>query len=101
MRTRLELHNKLCDILGSKNVYYTPPSKGMKYPAIKYDMDNINGLHADDILYKSSKRWIITIIDENPDSIIPEKLLNSIRYCSFDRTYTSDDLYHFVFTLYF
>ena len=39
MGTRLELQNKLEELLGSRHVYFQPPeSVKMEYPAIKYSM---------------------------------------------------------------
>lgn len=101
MRTRLELHEKLCDILGTKHVYYMPPSRGMKYPAIRYELNNSSVDFADNGRYRNFKRWTITVIDENPDSEIGDKLIDSFDYCTLDRVFTSDNLNHFVYTLYF
>lgn len=100
MRTRKDLSNKLRSILGSKNVYYRPPSNGMKYPCIKYDLEGDRAFFADNIKYINPKRWKITVIDENPDSEIPDKV-NKLPYCSFDRTYESGGMNHWVFILYF
>ena len=37
MRSRLDLHEALCEALGSKNVYFSPRSNvKMSYPAIVY-----------------------------------------------------------------
>lgn len=42
MGTRLELQNKLEELLGSRHVYFQPPeSVKMEYPAIKYSMTGI------------------------------------------------------------
>ena len=42
MKTRYELHEFLCEILGSRNVYFQPPeSVKMKYPAIVYERTEI------------------------------------------------------------
>ena len=39
---RLELHEILCTILGSRNVYFQPPeSIKMNYPAIVYGLDDM------------------------------------------------------------
>lgn len=100
VRTRLTLHEMLCDILGSRNCYFSPPSKGMKYPCIKYDLAGQYGNFADNVRWMKPKRWTLTYIDENPDSEMYEKLL-AIPYCSFDRLYKADNLNHFVFTLYY
>ena len=99
-RTRLELHSKLKDILGSNNVYFRQPAKGMKYPCFIYDLDGDYTLFADNVPYINPKRWSITIVEENPDSELPEKL-KILPYCRFDRVYQADCLNHFVFTLYF
>jgi hypothetical protein len=100
-RTRLELHDELCGVLGSKNVYFRPPSKGMKYPCIIYTLEGDDANFANNIQYIKRNRWGITIIDEDPDSEIPDRLKESLPYCGFDRTYESDGLNHFVYTLYF
>lgn len=100
MRTRIDLDNKLRMILGSNNVYFRPPSKGMKYPCIKYELDGDTAFYADNLPYINPKRWQLIIIDENPDTVIPDKV-KQLPYCKFDRTYQADGLNHFVFTLYF
>ena len=47
MASRRELHEILVGILGSKNVYYEPPSSLlMKYPAIVYSLDDIDKRYA-------------------------------------------------------
>lgn len=101
MATRLELHELLCDILESKNVYYQPPENvNMKYPAIRYYLDDIDNKFADNMPYHQKKSYQIIVIDKNPDSVIADKIAK-LPYCSFNRFYTSDNLNHFSFTLYF
>lgn len=100
-RSRLELHEVLCDILGSRNVYFQPPeSLKLKYPCIVYDLSDIPTEKANNGTYLKYKRYTVTVIDEDPDSEIPEKVL-ALPYCSFDRPYKSDNLNHSVLTLYF
>lgn len=102
MANRLDLHQELCDILGSTNVYFQPPaSLSMKYPCIRYSLARIDVLHADDSNYKNVKQYTVTVIDRNPDSETPEKILNHFKMCSFDRGYPADNLNHFVLTLYY
>ena len=56
MKNRLDLHKIFQDILGSKNVYFQPPeSIKMKYPAIKYSLDDIDKLSGDNIAYAKTK----------------------------------------------
>lgn len=100
MKTRKDLSNKLRSILGSNNVYYRVPSSGMKYPCIKYSLERNLTFFADDIKYINKKRWKLTVIDENPDSEIPDKI-NELPYCQLDRTYEVSGMNHWVFILYF
>lgn len=102
MAKRLDLHQELCDILGSTNVYFQPPANvSMKYPCIKYSLSGIDVDHADDSNYKSIRQYTVTVIDRNPDSEIPDMILNHFRMCSFDRGYPADNLNHFALTLYY
>lgn len=100
VRTRLELSKILHEVLGSENVYFRQPSEGMNYPCIKYDLADKETTFADNIPYIKAKRWTLIVIDENPDSEIPEKL-EELPYCTFDRTYQSDGLNHWVYNLYY
>lgn len=101
MGLRTELHEILKKILGSEYVYFQPPeSEKMKYPCIVYSLDDIDTKNADNISYVNTKRYAVTIIDKDPDSMIAEALLK-LSMCSFDRSYTKDNLNHWVFRLYF
>ena len=100
--SRLNLHEELCEILGSRNVYYQPPeSVKMRYPCIKYSRSGINQRHANDKSYNNTNRYEIIVIDLDPDSVIPDKILEHFKMCSFDRGYVSDNLNHNVYTLYY
>lgn len=97
---RYQLQRVLVDILGSKFVYYQPPlSLKMTYPCIVYSLDNYMDKNANNSLYFHKTRYQVTVIDRNPDSEIPMKL-NRLPHASLSRTYTADDLYHFVFHTY-
>lgn len=101
MADRLELQTLLEEILGSRNVYFQPPeSLLMKYPAIVYARDGINNTFADDESYVSRRRYSVTVIDEDPDSPIIDKV-NKLQNCQFNRHFTSDQLNHDIFTLFF
>lgn len=99
MNRRLELHELLCGVLGSRQVYYQPPeSVKMKYPAIRYSRYDIENSSADNIPYKQSHFYQITVIDSDPDSEIVHKV-SKLPMCTFDRHFTSDNLNHDVFTI--
>lgn len=101
MANRLDLHETLCNILGSRNVYFQPPeSVKMQYPAIKYSLSNMKNNHANDKVYTQSRSYQIIVIDKSPDSMISDKI-SQLSYCKFDRSYVSDGLNHYVYTLYY
>lgn len=97
---RIDLHNKLIDILGNKNVYFNPPeSLKMSYPCIRYSLNGIRKDSADDTMYIAKKSYSIILIHKDPDNTIVDDMLK-LELCSFDRSYVSNNLYHFIFTKY-
>lgn len=99
--SRLKLHEELCNILGSRNVYYQPPeSIKINYPAIVYSRDNIDNIFANNGVYNQHDAYSITVIDEDPDSEIVREISLMPR-CRFNRHFTSDNLNHDVFTLFY
>lgn len=101
MGQRLELQDLLEEILGTRYVYFQPPTNlKMEYPAIVYARDDLETQFADNHPYHVTARYTVTIIDRNPDSVIPTKVA-ILPMCVFDRRYTADNLNHDVFNLYF
>ena len=101
MASRLELQNKLEELLDSRSVYYQPPTNiKMVYTAIRYARKVIDAKYADDRIYSRMTCYEIIVISKTPDHPVIEKLLE-LPYCSYDRHYVSDNLYHDVFTLYY
>lgn len=101
MGQRTSLQALLEVLLGSRNVYFQPPpSIQMQYPAIVYRRDDDNMTHAGNKLYNRRIRYQVTVIDSNPDSLIPGKIA-LLPLCSYDRFYTADKLNHDVFNLFF
>lgn len=101
MAPRPNLQILLETLLGSRNVYFQPPTNVvMNYPCIVYRRDDKITLHANDKPYKHRKRYQVTVIDRNPDSAIPDKIAE-LPLCSFDRFFTADNLNHDVFQLFF
>ena len=98
---RLELHEILCEVLGSRNVYFQPPAGvKMTYPAIVYSLSGINNRHANDSVYMQRHSYTVTLIDKNPDNVTVDKL-SLLPKCSFDRPFVADNLNHYVFTIYY
>lgn len=106
---RPALHDILCELLPGPfpdnegdHCYFEPPSgKDMKYPCFVYHYTNDDDDFADNIHYRRSKRYTVTVIDYDPDSKIPDRLKERLPYCTSDRSFTSDGLKYFVHTLYF
>lgn len=105
-KSRLDFHDILVNILKSineqykNNCYFRGPSKGMKYPCIKYELDDIDIDYADNIIYNNKTKYLVTAIDTNPDSLLKNKVLE-LPYCRFVRTYETQGLNHFVFAIYY
>lgn len=101
MGKRLELQALLTELLGSNNVYFQPPpTTVMNYPCIVYHRDYQLTNHADDKPYKRRIRYLLTVIDRDPDSGLIDKI-SGLPMCSYDRFYTAHNLNHDVFKLFF
>lgn len=101
MGRRLDLHELLVDVLGSRNVYFQPPSsEKMRYPCIVYQRNRLEIKSANDSNYNMTTGYMLTLVDANPDSVIFEKIAR-LPMCRFDRHFTADSLNHDVFTLYY
>jgi hypothetical protein len=101
MALRLELQLVFRGLLGSDNVYFQPPPTiKMEYPCIVYRRDYEQANHADDIPYLRRKRYLVTVIDRNPDSSIPDRV-SALPMCTYDRFYTAENLNHDVYKLFF
>ncbi|ASR84594.1 hypothetical protein PQB76_gp014 [Arthrobacter phage Cheesy] len=100
MDRRLLLHEILTG-LGAEKVYFQPPANvSMVYPCIVYKRDSADTKFADDTSYRYTKRYMVTVITDDPDSEIPDKLAQ-LPLCTFNRHYVSGNLNHDVFNLYF
>lgn len=101
MASRLALQIELESILGARHVYYQPPaSVRMEYPAIVYCRNDIVNFHADDGIYSQMNSYELTVIDEDPDSEIV-RAVSLLPRCRFTRHFTSENLNHDVFTIYY
>lgn len=101
MASRLELQARFEEILGSRNVYFQPPSSvQMEYPAIVYSLKKINNESANDDVYMQTRAYEVTLIDKNPDNEFVG-IISRLPMCSFDRHFKSDNLNNYVFTIYY
>jgi hypothetical protein len=99
MASRLDLQTLLEGIVD--NVYFQPPSSiNLSYPCIVYKRSFIKTRFADNAPYSLKNEYSLTVMDRNPDTLIPETLA-LLPSCSFDRHFMADNLNHYVFTIYY
>jgi hypothetical protein len=99
MAPRLELQQLLETF--TDNVYFQPPENvNLKYPCIIYERNYADTKFADDKPYTHVLRYMIIVIDQDPDSEIPGKVA-SMPMSIFNRFYTADNLNHDVFNVFF
>lgn len=101
MGQRQALQAVLEGLLESPNVYFQPPASiQMQYPCIVYQRYTALTEFADGIPYVHNKRYQVTVIDQNPDSLIPD-LIAMLPLCVHNRFFVVNNLNHDVFNLYY
>lgn len=99
MGQRLDLQAILQEL--APTVYFQPTNNTvMSYPCIVYERDMAETQHADNAPYRRTKRYMVKVIDRDPDSVIPDKVA-LLPMCLFERHFTAGNLHHDVFNLYF
>ena len=85
-----------------KKVYFQPPATvKLSYPCIIYHQYRYDTDFADNKLYLSRTAYTVTYVDSNPDATFPDTYLKTQPLTHFERSYTSDNLHHWVFTTYY
>jgi hypothetical protein len=99
MAPRLQLHELLKSF--TDNVYFQPPTNiKLEYPCIIYRRDYAETEFADNLPYNHRVRYMITAIDRDPDSDIPDKIA-AMPLCLFNRFFTVDNLNHDVYKVFY
>lgn len=102
MGNRLALHNKLSEILGTTNLYYQQPENyKIKYPCIIYNQEAGDIKKANNKVYSYTKKYSVTCIYNTDNEDIILEMLDSFEYCRLENVFVSDNLYHYIFTLYY
>ena len=107
-RQRTDLQTELELLMGAvagpefiQNVYFQPPpSVKLKYPCIVYEVDYRMNAFADNLPYRNTKRYQLTVIDRNPDSKIPDGVAR-LPLNTYVRFFAAGDLNHHIFVLYY
>lgn len=112
MRPRKELDDKLRQFLDDHNIpktsdgkyhlYFQPTSNTkLAYPCIIYSIEDKPEWRANNKIYNLTNRYSVTYISKSSEDQTVNDLLEDFFYCSFDRRYVTDNLYHTVFSIYF
>lgn len=72
----------------------------MRYPAIVYNRDFQYAAYADNDLYSRKTRYQVTVIDRDPDSLIPDKVA-ALPLTRYVRHFTTENLNHDIYDVYF
>ena len=100
-KTRLDFQTFLETFKGDRNVYFQPPpSIKMSYPAIRYKLYTIRNTNADNLAYLQATGYEMTYITKDPDDPMITSL-GKLPMCTLDRFYTSDNLNHYVFIIFY
>lgn len=98
---RTDLQEKLEELLGSRNVYFQPPEAFKRnFPCFQYSLDRFDTRYADNRAYRTKKRYSITYFDHDPDSTMPDRMMENFPYCYFERCYRTGTLNCWVFNIY-
>lgn len=102
-RRRLELHEKLCELLGSRNVYYQPPSNiKMKYPCIVYHPNPSEDRYADNLRYLVYYSYNVQIIAHDPEYPLFDSFPDNFMFCTeVPSRFESENLNHTNYKLYY
>lgn len=102
MSRRLELHEKLCELIGNENVYFQPPaSVQISYPCVIYRIGSGDVRYADSMAYNYINSYDVIFIFKKPNVEIIEEVLQALPMCRPTSMYASDNLNHYTFNLYY
>lgn len=102
MATRLQFRDRLQEVLGLDHLYFAPPSGfKMEYDCCVYKIARRPVKHADNIRYLKHIAYECMLIFRDPDSDLPEKLMDGFPLCEWNRRYMADNLTHEVFIVYY
>ena len=103
MKTRSEFNQALVEALGAPYVYYQPP-EGLKMHTgnrIIYSREEIDFSQADNQKYIGHSKYSVTLVSKDPDWPLVEDILHMFTYCKHDRHYTTDNINHDVYIIYY
>ena len=100
MVNRVDLHYALRDILGTDNVYFSPPENmKMQYPAFVYSRIGADVADADNNKYKVNFKYKVVYISRKPDSEDVIAKVLALPHSKYLTPFVADNLYHDVFEI--
>ena len=103
LRTEVQtiLETSMENVGYTKHVYYQPPETiKLVYPCIVYDRSRFETRYSNNKVYKDMTKYTVTVMDKDPVSPLVNEL-RSIDYCEMEREFVTDNIHHFVFTLFY
>lgn len=101
MKTRIEFSEMLKANLHCSNFYFQPPeTTKLKYPCVIYKLENYLHHYGSNKKYDGYKRYNVTYVDKDPDSVVPDEI-GQLPFSSFNTFYTSENLNHWSFSIYY
>lgn len=99
---RERLDRLLKETVGAGHSVYFQPPEGLRlsYPCLVYVLDDLFSKHADNLPYFRALIWKITYITPDPDDEVILKLAD-LPQCAMGRSFTSDHLYHYPYTIHY
>lgn len=99
--TRVEFRDKLRSLKEGVHTYFQPPSSvRITYPCFIYSREVGRTIRADDRRYGYAEGYEVIYITTDPDTDVPQKVMDAFTYCSDGKPYITDGLYHYPFTIY-
>lgn len=98
----LDLQMELEELMeGNEVKFQPPPSYRLHYPCIVFNLSSGVTRFAGNMPYTFTRRYSVTLMDRNPDSIYIEKLAMAFPMITMDRCFSTDGIHHYVYTLYY
>ena len=103
MKTWSDLQEVLQEIMGTDGkAYFQPPENlQLKYPCIVFDRSGARITRADNVSYRITKSYTVTLITKSADNDKYLDKLLELPMLTFDREFITDGLVHEVFSIYF
>ena len=99
--SRIDFGKALRELEDGVHTYFQPPDgQKISYPCFIYSRDTGRTNRADNMRYSYAPGYSVLYITTDPDTTIPNKVMDRFPYCSDGKPYVKDKLYHFPFTIY-